>query len=117
MTGPDTLPGMEGDDVGKAPASTLERAIESTIHALTGEGHVTAVDAGRVQLARELAAIIELKKQTRRVSTVGNDARVLMELLDGLTKESKDENGTLRDAMAEWSAFLAAGGGDLEPAP
>lgn len=114
MTAPDVLPGLEGPNVGKAPPTPLEQAIEATVEALRDQGHIAAADAGRVQLARELAEIIEVKKQTRRVSTVGNDARVLMELLDGLTKEAKDEDANLRDAMARWSSFLETG---VDPGP
>lgn len=83
--------------------SDLERAIRRTLAALAADGHVGEVDAGKLQLAIELAQIIELKKATRRTSTVGNDARVLMEILDSFVEEASDVDDELRAAMEEWS--------------
>lgn len=83
--------------------SDLEAAIRRTLKALHDAGHVTEVDSGKLQLAIELAQIIELKKATRRTSTVGNDARVLMEILDSFVAEATDVDEDLKAAMEEWS--------------
>lgn len=108
------LPGLDVvDDLAErrrgAKVSDLESAIRRTLKALHADGHIGEVDAGKLQLAIELAQIIELKKATRRTSTVGNDARVLMEILDSFVEEAgTDVDDDLKAAMAEWSAENAA---------
>ncbi len=107
------LPGLDVvDDLAErrrgAKVSPLEAAIRRTLKALHTDGHIGEVDAGKLQLAIELAQIIELKKATRRTSTVGNDARVLMEILDSFVEEAGDVDDDLKAAMAEWSAENSA---------
>jgi hypothetical protein len=55
-----------------------------------------------------LADIITIKKQTRRMSTIGNDARVLVDLLDKLLPEATEQDEQLREAIAAWSAHVEA---------
>lgn len=112
------LPGL--DDVDElaerrrgSKVSDLELAIRRTLGALERDGHIGEVDSGKLQLAIELAQIIELKKATRRTSTVGNDARVLMEILDSFVEEAGDVDDDLRAAMDEWAQEVTG----TRPAP
>lgn len=85
----------------------LERAVRATITTLAAEGAITPHDSARVALALELAAVIREKRQQRRTSTLGNDARVLMDILDGLAPvASSEQDQQLRKAMEEWGAYL-----------
>lgn len=105
---PDTpLPGLEP----ARPSDTnLERAVRRSIAALAGDDgdQIGDEQAARLALALEMAQIIGIKKRTGKLSTVGNDARVLVDLLDKLLPESvaEDVDGQLAGAMAEWSAML-----------
>lgn len=106
------LPGLDVvDDLAErrrgSPVSDLEKAIRRSLAELHRQGHVGEVDAGKLQLAIELAQIIELKKATRRTSTVGNDARVLMEILDAFVAEASDVDEDLRAAMEQWGTYVA----------
>lgn len=99
------LPGLD-EPAGKPGA--LELAVRRTFRSIEDDGILDESDAGRLQLAVELAQIIELKKQTKRTSTVSNDARLLVEILDKLTGadvEGSDDR-RLRDAMAAWSEHI-----------
>lgn len=100
---PDFLP-----KVPDASAAPLVKAVEQTIQQLMEDGHIARVDVGKVQLALELAEVIAIKKATRRASTIGNDARVLMEILDAFVAET-DEDGDeqLRAAMDAWTQRVA----------
>lgn len=105
-----------------AVAGALVLAVRATLDELHRQGHVNAVDVGKVQLALELAELITMKKSSGRASTVGNDARVLMEILDNFVTESKGEgDDMLRQAMDEWTAKVAeleaAGHAPVEPPP
>ena len=95
------LPGL--DEVTGRGVPPLERAVRRTLAELHRQGHVQEVDAGKTQLALELAQVIALKKATGRASTIGNDARVLMEILDAFVDEATDVDDELRDAMREWA--------------
>jgi hypothetical protein len=56
-----------------------------------------------------LAQIISAKRASGRTSTVGNDARVLVEILDGLAPAPEAGGGGdagLRAAMEAWSAEI-----------
>jgi hypothetical protein len=89
--------------------SPLVKAVRSTIDELAKEGHISPVDVGKVALAMELADVIALKRSTGRMSTLGNDARVLMEILDSFVAEvDQDGDELLRGAMEEWSARVDA---------
>lgn len=96
------LPGLAPIAGGQPPA--LVTAVRATIEQLHRDGHINAIDVGKVQLAIELAEVIALKRSSGRASTVGNDARVLMEILDAFVVDA-DEQGDdmLRAAMDEWS--------------
>jgi hypothetical protein len=84
-------------------------AIDLTIDHLAAAGHIDPVrDAARVELCRELARVMGDKRRTGRTASIGNDARVLQELLAGFAAAAADEEGDamLREAMAEWSAQI-----------
>lgn len=104
---PAALPGLDGPGVGRQ-VSALETAVRSTLRALAAEDALTPADAGRVALAIELAQIITDKRASKRTSTVGNDARVLMDILDELAPAAASETDKqLRAAMDSWSAKIA----------
>lgn len=99
------LPGLgELTDEQRRATGQLAIAVRRSVAALDEAGLVQEHDAARLQLALELADIIEIKKRTGRMSTVGNDARVLVDLLDKLLPEQTDVDDDLRDAVAAWSA-------------
>jgi hypothetical protein len=105
---PEPLFGLEDDDPPRK-RPPLETAVRRTLQALDREGALTDSDAGRVALAIELSQIIADKRATRRTSTVGHDARVLMDILDELAPAAASESDKqLRRAMDDWSAMLAA---------
>lgn len=105
---PAALPGLDAPGVGRQ-IGALETAVRSTLRALHDEGALTPADAGRVALAIELAQIIADKRSSKRTSTVGNDARVLMDILDELAPaQSTEADKQLRAAMDSWSAQIAA---------
>jgi hypothetical protein len=103
---PEPLPGL--DDVEPAKSTELEAGIRRTLRALDTAGHVTEADAGRLALALVMADVIELKRRSGRMSTIGHDARVLMDLLDGIVADADGADDELRDAMAEWSQAIKA---------
>jgi hypothetical protein len=112
------LPGL--DELTPEQAKTtgeLAKAVRRSVQALDRAGLVQEHDAARLQLALELAEIIAIKKATGRMSTVGNDARVLVELLDKLLPEQTEVDEDLRDAIAAWSAAQAQPASPLPPAP
>jgi uncharacterized protein YciW len=102
-----TLPGLEPpaprDDTHELPI-----AVDRTLTALEDDGFLDEHrDAARRELARTVSRIIARKELTGRASTVGNDARVLMDLLDGMvpaTAAGVDER--LTQAMDEWSRHV-----------
>lgn len=107
------LPGLdELDDEQLRRTSDLAAAVRRSVRALDKAGLVQEHDAARLQLAIELADIIAIKKSTGRMSTVGNDARVLVELLDKLLPEQTEVDEELRAAVAAWTAAA-----DGAPAP
>lgn len=102
------LPGLAPlDDAAQRATSELAAAVRRSVAALDRAGLIQEHDAARLQLALELADIIAIKKRTGRMSTVGNDARVLVELLDKLLPEQTEVDDDLRDAIAAWSAAAA----------
>lgn len=110
------LPGLAPlDDAERRATGELAAAVRRSVVALDNAGLVQEHDAARLQLALELADIITIKKRTGRMSTVGNDARVLVELLDKLLPEQTEVDDELRDAIAAWSA--AAASHHEQPAP
>lgn len=105
MTEPEPLPGLETPS---ATASSLERAVRRTIAELDTRGYVGEESAARTALAIELAQIITAKRASGRTSTVGNDARVLVELLDRLTPVDTGVDAKLQAAVDAWTAHLEA---------
>lgn len=109
MTDP-TLPGLELPQLTPVE-SPLGRAVDATLGKLLADEHLDpARDAARIALARELAAVIAHKRTSGRASTVGQDAKVLLELLDGMvpTEAATGESEKLAGAMAAWSEALTA---------
>lgn len=80
-----------------------------TIAAMHERGGLDARSAARCALALELAQVITAKRATGRMSTIGNDARVLVELLDKLAPadEASDVDEELRKTMADWATTVA----------
>lgn len=99
------LPGLEP---APANAGPLEVAVRRTLAALKAAGYIRERDAARCALAIELAQIVTDKRRSGRTSTVGNDARVLVELLDALLPEDTGVDNQLQDAMSEWAAAIEA---------
>lgn len=111
------LPGLDPvDDTAGRQAGELASAVRRSVRALHRLGLVQEHDAARLQLALELADIINIKKRTGRMSTVGNDARVLVELLDKLLPDQTEVDDELREAIAAWTAAGATASSDA-PAP
>lgn len=101
------LPGLEDMTESEArAASSVAKAVRRSIAALEDVGLVGEVDAARLALALELADIIAIKKRTNRLSTVGNDARVLVDLLDRLLPEESEVDQSLREAMEAWEQVV-----------
>lgn len=111
---PDALPGLElPDQLEAQPASPLLEAVDTTLDQLERDGHLDPVrDAARRELSRTLARIIATKDRTGRASTVGNDARVLMDLLDGMVPAAaaSSVDTRLAEAMDKWTAELEGKG-------
>lgn len=102
---------LPGFDEPRQGASALELAVRRTFAAIADDGgELGEADAGRLQLAVELAQIIDIKKSTKRTSTVSNDARLLVELLNQITGADQGADGDtdrrLRAAMDAWSEQL-----------
>lgn len=81
MTEPDPLPGLEPP---ARTAGALERAVHRTITALNADEPLLEKLAAHTALVVKLAQIIDDKHASGRMSTVGNDARVLVDLLEAL---------------------------------
>lgn len=104
------LPGLEVLDERQAiAAGEVAKAVRRSIAALDRMGLVGEVDAARLALALELADIIAIKKRTGRMSTVGNDARVLVDLLDKLLPEQTSVDEDLRRTIAAWDEATRRG--------
>lgn len=102
------MPGLELPQLG-LEASALAKAVDATLVQLIQDSSLDPQrDAARIALARELAAVIAHKRTSGRASTVGNDARVLLELLDGMvpTEAATSADAALANAMREWSSQL-----------
>jgi hypothetical protein len=111
------LPGLESlSDQQLRAASKVEVAVRRSIAALEEADLVAEVDSARLALAIELADIIAIKKRTNRLSTVGNDARVLVDLLDRLLPEASEVDQQLRVAMERWEEAMAKPATEPDPA-
>lgn len=106
---PETLPGLEKPAYAPARAGLpdLRAAVRRTISELEATGRIRDVDAGKIATADYLAAVIMTKERTGRASTISNDARLLVELLDALAPDTDAKDAQLADAMAAWSEELA----------
>jgi hypothetical protein len=89
-----------------ASSGALVKAVHSTIEQLNRDGRIGPNDAARVALAVELAEVIAMKRQSGRASTIGQDAKVLAEILDGFKEDAKGADDVLVEAMAKWSEVI-----------
>lgn len=103
-----TLPGLDDDDPTPLGRDFLVEQVRATLRHLRDAGLVTARDAARVALCLELAQIIGIKRRGGRLSTVSNDARLLDEILCSFVGEGQEVDEKLAEAMAAWSAEVAA---------
>lgn len=98
-----------------ATAGALVKATHQTIARLFADGRITEFDAARVALAIELAEVIAMKRASKRASTIGQDAKVLSEILDGFREDAKGVDDDLVEAMERWDEVIVEVG--LSPAP
>lgn len=98
------LPGLE--EPTSANVSAVEKGVRRTLAALEREELLSEADAGKTAVAVALAQVIATKAKTGRASTVSNDARLLVEVLDSLGGEKVNpaEEEKLRLMMEAWSA-------------
>lgn len=89
-----------------ATSGALVKAVHSTIAQLHADGRITPNDAARVALAIELAEVIAMKRTSGRASTIGQDAKVLADILDGFREDAKGEGDVLREAMDKWTTIV-----------
>lgn len=108
------LPGLE-DRAPDIVTPDLEVAVRRTIAALAESDALSEASSAQLQLAIDLARIIDAKRRSNRMSTVSNDARLLSEILDKLSGRDVmpgDESGQrlLLEAMRQWgeSGHVAA---------
>lgn len=100
------LPGLEIPDAIQR-VGALAAAVRRSIAALAAQDLIAERDAARLALALEMADIIEIKKRSGRMSTVGNDAKVLVDLLDKLLPQHIEVDVELRQTIDAWSAAIA----------
>lgn len=94
------LPGLE--DIDPRGVAYLERGVRRTLARLHELGHLDEEDAAYTAMAVELAQIIAKKKSSGKLSTVGNDVRAMIELLDQLVPAESAVDAGLAAAMAAW---------------
>lgn len=95
------LPGLE--DTGARKVPYLEVGVRRTIAALRSAGHLEEQHAAHTAAAVELAQIIDMKKASGRMSTIGNDMRAMIELLDRILPEEGGVDAELQSAIEEWA--------------
>jgi len=100
------LPGLE--DTGKRDVPYLEVGVRRTIAALRAAGHLEEMHAAHTAAAVELAQIIDKKKSSGRMSTVGNDMRAMIELLDRIVPEESTIDADLQAAVDAWNEEVGA---------
>jgi hypothetical protein len=109
------LPGLEDMPSDRA-VGYVESGVRRTLAALVAADRLAEVDAGHLAVAIALSRIITQKEARGRLSTVSNDARLLVELLDAFTAD--DESAIPDDVqqiIATWKARADAA--DLETWP
>lgn len=94
------LPGL-GPPV--RPPSMIEDGVRRTLTEMSNRGYLDEMDAARSALAITLAEIIAEKRRTGRMSTIGQDARVLLDLLDAAVPADTAVDEDLRKAIEQWS--------------
>lgn len=97
---PEPLPGLAPP---VRPPSLIEDGVRRTLAEMATRGYLDEIDAARSALAITLAEIIAEKKATGRMSTIGQDARVLLDLLDAAVPADTAVDEDLRKAIEEWS--------------
>ena len=98
-------------------AGRLVKQVHATIVQLHEDNRIGPTDAGRVALAQSLAEVIERKTSSGRMSTIGQDAKVLMEILDGFREDAKGEADLMREAMEQWTEVIDRLGLNPPPSP
>jgi hypothetical protein len=84
------LPGLE-DVPSDRPVGYVESGVRRALAALAATDRLAEVDAGHLAVAIALSRIITQKEARGRLSTVSNDARLLVELLDAFTASDDSE--------------------------
>lgn len=103
---PEALPGLDVNrDTGEPQ---LVRAVVATLDEYRKAGLITAAHAGKVAIAVDLAEVMDGKRRRGRTSTYANDARLLVEVLDGFVAEEGAGSDAMRAAMEIWSAKVEA---------
>lgn len=101
------LPGMEDVGPRSADPSYLETAVRRTIASLHEQGYLEEMHAAHTAAAIELAQVISMKHSSGKASTIGNDMRAMIDLLDRLVPERNDSvDLDLKKTMEEWSERL-----------
>lgn len=98
------LPGL--DDVrGQRHVGDVEAGVRRTIAELARLDKLGEIDAGRLAVSVALARMMAKKEASGRMSTVSNDARLLIELLDSFTEgeELTGVDDRLAEIMAQWA--------------
>ena len=97
------LPGM--DEVRGRGVPYLEVAVRRTIARLHELGYLEEMHAAHTAAVIELAQIISMKHTTGKASTVGNDMKAMIDLLDRLVPvRDASVDAALKKAMQEWSS-------------
>lgn len=100
------LPGME-EVTGRA-VTALEAAVRRTVASLQELGYLEEMHAAHTAAAIELAQVISMKHTSGKASTIGNDMRAMIDLLDRLVPERDDSvDLELKATMEQWSKVVA----------
>lgn len=104
------LPGMEEYSAEQHPHGEpqyLELAVRRTIARLDDLGYLDEMHSAHTAAAIELAQIITSKHHTGKMSTVGNDMRAMIDLLDRLVPVRDDSiDARLKAAVEQWTKAL-----------
>jgi hypothetical protein len=106
------LPGLEAMPSDRA-VGYVEAGVRRALVALKAADRLAEVDAGHLAVAIALSRIITQKEARGRLSTVSNDARLLVELLDAFTA---DDESAIPDDVAAIIATWNRRADDLDAA-
>lgn len=101
--GAQPLPGLEALTADR-PVGYVESGVRRTIAALDVDQRLAELDAGHLAVAVALSRIIAQKEARGRLSTVSNDAKLLIEILDAWIRPTAEGtvDQSLREAMAQF---------------